>query len=237
MGNDCLIKLNHVGKHYSKSASSLFDIKNKLLNRQKAEGYWSLRDISLTIQKGETVAILGGNGSGKSTLLKVILGVTAPTEGSVEVRGRIGGLIELGAGFHKEMTGRENIYINGVVLGLKEKEIDALMDDIIAFAELEGYIDSPIKHYSSGMKVRLGFAIAIHVDSDIILLEEVLAVGDARFRKKAMNAIETYLQNKTIIFVSHSNQQVREICKKAIVLCVPSFRLTSEAHMYTGQYT
>jgi ABC-type polysaccharide/polyol phosphate transport system ATPase subunit len=217
--NEYVIKLSHVGKRYRKRVSKIFDFKDKFLRRESdGKEYWSLKDISLNVRQGDTLAILGGNGSGKSTLLKIILGVTAPTTGTVEVKGKIGGLIELGAGFHKEMTGRENIYINGVVLGLKEKEIDALMDDIIAYSELEEYIDSPIKQYSSGMKVRLGFSIAIHVQSDIILLDEVLAVGDARFRKKAMSSINSYLKDKTILFVSHSTSQVRSICEKAIVL-------------------
>lgn len=217
--NEYVIKLSHVGKRYRKRVSKIFDYKDKFLRRESGgKEYWSLKDISLNVRQGDTLAILGGNGSGKSTLLKIILGVTAPTTGTVEVKGKIGGLIELGAGFHKEMTGRENIYINGVVLGLKEKEIDALMDDIIAYSELEEYIDSPIKQYSSGMKVRLGFSIAIHVQSDIILLDEVLAVGDARFRKKAMSSIKSYLKDKTILFVSHSTSQVRNICEKAIVL-------------------
>jgi ABC-type polysaccharide/polyol phosphate transport system ATPase subunit len=217
--NDCVIRLENVGKLYPKQVTKLHSFKEKLLKKdQNLEGQWSLKDVSFDINAGESVAILGGNGSGKSTLLKVILGVTAPTTGSITVNGNIGGLIELGAGFHKELSGRENIYMNGVVLGLKEKEIDLIIDDIIEFAELENHIDKPIKQFSSGMKVRLGFSIAIHVKSDIVLLDEVLAVGDKHFRKKAIGAIKSYMKGRTVIFVSHSTHQVRRLCKKAIVL-------------------
>lgn len=216
---DFAIRLDRVGKLYQGNPTRLFSLRDKLLLRKKQnKGNWSLKDISLTIDKGESVAILGDNGSGKSTLLKIILGVTSPTEGEVNVNGKIGGLIELGAGFQKELSGRENIYINGVVLGLKEKEIDNILDEIIAFSELENHIDKPIKTYSSGMKIRLGFSIAIHVNTDIVLLDEVLAVGDKRFRKKALSAIRSYLKGKTIVFVSHSEHQVRAVCEKAIVL-------------------
>lgn len=217
--SECVVKVDHVGKLYPKHASKILSIKDRLFKTaSELEGQWSVKDVSFKINKGESVAILGDNGSGKSTLLKLILGVTAPTTGSITIKGKIGGLIELGAGFHKELTGRENIYMNGVVLGLKEKEIDRIIDQIIEFAELENHIDKPIKQYSSGMKVRLGFSIAIHVDADIILLDEVLAVGDKKFRIKAMKAIKSYLKGRTIIFVSHSTHQVKQICEKAIVL-------------------
>ncbi|WP_249870460.1 ABC transporter ATP-binding protein [Oceanobacillus saliphilus] len=214
---DYAIKLTKVGKIYK--TNRLLSTRDKLIfGKTKLNGKWSLKDISLTINKGESVAILGDNGSGKSTLLKIILGVTSPTEGEVIVNGKIGGLIELGAGFQKELSGRENIYMNGVVLGLKEKEIDEILDEIIEFSELEDHIDKPIKTYSSGMKVRLGFSIALHVNSDIVLLDEVLAVGDKRFRKKALRAIRSFLKGKTIVFVSHSAHQVKAVCEKAIVL-------------------
>ncbi|GAF64990.1 ABC transporter ATP-binding protein [Bacillus sp. TS-2] len=217
--NDYAIKAEKIGKLYNDQATKLHSLRDKLLKtNQNLKGQWSLKDVSFEINKGEAVAILGDNGCGKSTLLKVILGVTAPTTGNIKVKGKIGGLIELGAGFHKELSGRENIYMNGVVLGLKEKEIDLVIDEIIEFAELEEHIDKPIKYYSSGMKVRLGFSIAIHIDADIILLDEVLAVGDKRFKKKAMNAIQEFMKGKTIVFVSHSINQVKKICEKGIVL-------------------
>ncbi|WP_368658023.1 ABC transporter ATP-binding protein [Metabacillus halosaccharovorans] len=217
--NDIVIKLKNVGKQYPGEATKLLTLKNRLLKKSNnLEGQWSVKNVTLDINSGDSLAILGDNGSGKSTLLKLILGVTSPTTGSIAIKGKIGGLIELGAGFHKELSGRENIYMNGVVLGLKEKEIDNIIDDIIEFAELREHIDKPIKQYSSGMKVRLGFSIAIHVDADIILLDEVLAVGDKRFKQKAMEAIRSYLKDKTIIFVSHSTNQVRKLCEKGIVL-------------------
>ncbi|MDT8860323.1 ABC transporter ATP-binding protein [Alkalihalobacillus sp. MEB130] len=217
--NECVIRLENIGKLYPQQVTKLHSFKDRLIKKSNnLEGQWSLKDVSFDINAGESVAILGGNGSGKSTLLKVILGVTAPTTGSIMIDGKIGGLIELGAGFHKELSGRENIYMNGVVLGLKEKEIDLIIDDIIEFAELEDHVDKPIKQFSSGMKVRLGFSIAIHVDADIILLDEVLAVGDKRFRKKAMSAIKSYMKGKTIIFVSHNASQVKQLCDRAIVL-------------------
>ncbi|KGA96900.1 ABC transporter [Alkalihalobacillus alcalophilus ATCC 27647 = CGMCC 1.3604] len=214
-----VVEVKNIGKLYPKHATKILSLKDRYLKKERNfAGQWSVKDVSFNIQKGDSVAILGDNGSGKSTLLKLILGVTAPTTGSIVVNGKIGGLIELGAGFHKELSGRENIYMNGVVLGLKEKEIDQLIDQIIEFAELKDHIDKPIKQYSSGMKVRLGFSIAIHVESDIILLDEVLAVGDKRFKKKALAAVKSYLKGKTIIFVSHSTHQVKQICQKAIVL-------------------
>lgn len=212
------IQVNNVGKTFKPQLSNIFTVGKRLFSKERNEGHRSLQDISFDIEPGESVAILGDNGSGKSTLLKIILGVTSPTYGTVTINGKIGGLIELGAGFQKELSGRENIYMNGVVLGLKEKEIDEVIDDIIEFSELEDHIDKPIKQYSSGMKVRLGFSIAIHVKSDIVLLDEVLAVGDKRFRKKALQAIKTYLKGKTIIFVSHSTHQVKQLCEKAVVL-------------------
>ncbi|MFC0471057.1 ABC transporter ATP-binding protein [Halalkalibacter kiskunsagensis] len=218
---DYAIRLTGVGKRYSKTGkiTIMKELKKNLLKKETKKDYhWPLRDVTLTIDRGESIAVIGGNGSGKSTLLKLILGVTAPTEGDIDINGSIGGLIELGAGFHKEMTGRENIYINGAVLGLSSDEVDEVMDEIIEFSELEDYIDMPIKMYSSGMKVRLGFSIAIHIDTEIVLLDEVLAVGDASFRKKALKAIKEFLKGKTIVFVSHSNSQVKDICTKGIVV-------------------
>ncbi|MYL36435.1 ABC transporter ATP-binding protein [Halobacillus litoralis] len=216
--NNYAIEVDQVGKIFKPQPATIFSFRKRLFSKEANPGHQSLQDISFNVSPGESVAILGDNGSGKSTLLKIILGVTSPSEGEVVINGKIGGLIELGAGFQKELSGRENIYMNGVVLGMKEKEIDEVIDDIIAFSELENHIDKPIKQYSSGMKVRLGFSIAIHVKSDIVLLDEVLAVGDKRFRKKAMQAIKTYLDGKTIIFVSHSTHQVRQLCKKGVVL-------------------
>ncbi|WP_079478047.1 ABC transporter ATP-binding protein [Halobacillus salinus] len=210
--NEVAIKVDNVRKSFPESPLSYFS------RKKNGNGHVTLDNVSLTINKGDSVAILGDNGSGKSTLLKLILGVTAPTNGNITVNGKIGGLIELGAGFHKELTGRENIYINGVVLGLKEKQIDDIINDIIDFSELGKHIDKPVKNYSSGMRIRLGFSIALHVESDIVLLDEVLAVGDKRFREKALKAVKGYLKGKTIVFVSHSKDQVKQVCDKGVVL-------------------
>ena len=185
-----------------------------------AEGFWALKDLNFEIKQGERVGIIGKNGAGKSTLLKILSQITAPTEGSLKIRGRIASLLEVGTGFHQEMTGRENIYLNGAILGMKKKEIDKKLDEIIAFSEIEQHIDTPVKRYSSGMYVRLAFAIAAHLDSDILIADEVLAVGDAAFQKKAigkMNELSTG-EGRTVLFVSHNMKQVKNLCSRGIVL-------------------
>ena len=185
-----------------------------------AEGFWALKDLNFEIKRGERVGIIGKNGAGKSTLLKILSQITAPTEGSLKIRGRIASLLEVGTGFHQEMTGRENIYLNGAILGMKKKEIDKKIDEIIAFSEIEQHIDTPVKRYSSGMYVRLAFAIAAHLDSDILIADEVLAVGDAAFQKKAigkMNDLSTG-EGRTVLFVSHQMNAVKQLCNRGIVL-------------------
>ncbi len=185
-----------------------------------AEGFWALKDLNFEIKQGERVGIIGKNGAGKSTLLKILSQITAPTEGSLKIRGRIASLLEVGTGFHQEMTGRENIYLNGAILGMKKKEIDKKIDEIIAFSEIEQHIDTPVKRYSSGMYVRLAFAIAAHLDSDILIADEVLAVGDAAFQKKAigkMNDLSTG-EGRTVLFVSHQMNAVKQLCNRGIVL-------------------
>ncbi|XEC95259.1 polysaccharide ABC transporter ATP-binding protein [Paenibacillus tarimensis] len=216
------IELVDVGKKFFKGSGSnrLRDIIQNYILKRKIESndFWALENINFHIDKGETLGIIGANGAGKSTLLKIISGVMVPTCGKVEINGTVGGLIELGAGFHSELTGRENIYINGSILGLKEKEISERIDQIINFSGLNSFIDTPIKKYSSGMKVRLGFAIAITIDTDIVLMDEVLSVGDAAFRKRAMHVLETYMKEKAIIFVSHNMDQIKTVCDNCIVL-------------------
>jgi ABC-2 type transport system ATP-binding protein len=180
---------------------------------------WALRDISFEVAEGQTVGILGRNGSGKSTLLKCICGVLQPTNGQVVVEGKLAGLLELGAGFQPDLTGRQNIYLNGSLLGLSRVDIDRVFDDIVAFAELEQFIDQQVKFYSSGMYVRLGFAVAINVDPDVLVIDEVLAVGDERFQRKCLDRVRQFqVEGRTIIFVTHSPDQVRSICDKAVVL-------------------
>jgi ABC-2 type transport system ATP-binding protein len=185
----------------------------------RAEDFWALRDVSAEVADGQTVGLLGANGSGKTTLLKIIGGILRPTEGRVVTRGRIAALLELGAGFHPELTGRENVYLNASILGLSKKETDRHFDDIVAFAELEEFIDNQVKFYSSGMFVRLGFAVAVHVDPQILLVDEVLAVGDEAFQRKCVNRVREFQQEgRTIVFVTHAVPLVQRICDRAILL-------------------
>jgi ABC-type polysaccharide/polyol phosphate transport system ATPase subunit len=188
-------------------------------NNRSREEFWALRDVSFAVEQGETVGIIGPNGAGKSTLLKLAARVIEPTSGRIAVRGRIGALLELGAGFHPDLTGRENIYLNGSILGLSRAEIRRRLDDIIGFAELERFIDVPVKHYSSGMYVRLGFSIAVHTDPEILLVDEVLAVGDQSFQFKCLQRIEKMRESGvSILFVSHNLDIVRRLCRQAIWL-------------------
>ena len=183
------------------------------------EELWALKDVSFAVERGKTVGIIGPNGSGKSTVLKLITRILEPTSGQVIVQGRVSALIELGAGFHPDLTGRENVYLNGSLLGFSRKEMKAKFDSIVEFSELEKFIDVPIKHYSSGMHMRLGFAVAIHVDPDVLLIDEILAVGDQAFQNKCLNKIgELKSQGVTIIFVSHDLEAVRSLCDRAIWL-------------------
>lgn len=184
------------------------------------EGFWALKDLNFEIHQGDRVGIIGKNGAGKSTLLKILSRITAPTEGSVKIKGRVASLLEVGTGFHGELTGRENIYLNGAILGMKRREVTRKMDEIIAFSEIEHHIDTPVKRYSSGMYVRLAFAVAAHLESEILIADEVLAVGDAAFQKKAlgkMNDLATG-EGRTVLFVSHNMNQVKNLCSKGLVL-------------------
>lgn len=178
---------------------------------------WALRDVSMSIQSGEVVGIIGRNGAGKSTLLKVLSNITRPTSGMVRVQGRVASLLEVGTGFHEELTGRENIFLNGSILGMRKNEIEAKLDAIIAFAGVERFIDTPIKRYSSGMRLRLGFAVAAHLDPDVLIIDEVLAVGDAGFQKKCLSAMEDLRQGgRTVLFVSHNMAAVEHLCSRGI---------------------
>lgn len=187
--------------------------------RRHKKDFWALRDVSLDIHAGETIGLIGHNGSGKSTLLKVIGGIIEPTSGTVEERGRLAALLELGAGFHPDLTGRENVFLNAAVLGLSRKETEAQFDDIVAFAAIGDFIDTQVKFYSSGMYVRLAFAVAVHTDPDVLLVDEVLAVGDEAFQRKCMDRIRDFQhQGRTIILVSHSLDQVVDLCGRCILL-------------------
>src|SRR5271165_3860177 len=169
-----------------------------------ANHFWALRNVSFEMKEGEVLGLIGRNGAGKTTLLKILSRVTQPTEGSAEIRGRVGSLLEVGTGFHPELTGRENTYLNGAILGMGKKEITSKFDEIVAFAEVADFIDTPIKHYSSGMQMRLAFAVAAHLDPEVLFIDEVLAVGDAQFQKKCLGKMEEVSrEGRTIIFVSH----------------------------------
>jgi len=187
--------------------------------REQCEPFWALRDISFAVERGEALGLIGPNGSGKSTLLRLIARTLYPTKGEIIVRGRVAPMIELGVGFHHELTGQENIYLNASLYGLTRREVDRIYRDIVEFSELEGFIDVPVKNYSMGMKARLGFSVAVHLDPDILLIDEVLAVGDERFQKKCLERMMGFRErNKTIVFVSHSTEAVKKLCDRACLL-------------------
>ncbi len=180
---------------------------------------WALKDVSFEIQPGEVVGIIGPNGAGKSTLLRVLSRITEPTEGEVRIHGRVGSLLEVGTGFHPELTGRENIYLNGAILGMQKEEVNRKFDEIVAFAEVEKFLDTPVKRYSSGMYVRLAFAVAAHLESDILLVDEVLAVGDAAFQKKCLGKMgDVAHQGRTVLFVSHNMPSITMLCNRALLI-------------------
>lgn len=215
------IIFENVTKHFFKQEDrTLKELIPSLLKGSKpGEFIDALKNINLEIKKGDIVGVLGRNGAGKSTFLKIIASVTKPTEGKVIVEGKIAPLIELGAGFHPQLTGRENIYLNGSIFGLSKKEIDAVFDDIVAFAELKKFIDTPVKHYSSGMYMRLGFSVAVHVPFDILLTDEILAVGDTEFQEKCIKKMISFKkEGKIIIFVSHALETVAAFCNKGLLI-------------------
>ncbi|WEK62692.1 MAG: ABC transporter ATP-binding protein [Candidatus Microbacterium colombiense] len=201
-------------------AFSLKDTVVSWIKRRKLTSeFEALRGVDVTIGEGESVAILGFNGSGKSTLLKLISGVMEPDAGEVLTRGRVAGLIEVGAGFHPELSGRENVFLNAAILGMKRHEIEARYDEIVAFSEIEQFIDQEVKHYSSGMFMRLAFSVAIHVELDVLLVDEILSVGDAPFREKCRLKFEQLIsEGKTLVVVSHDMEMVRELCGRGIVI-------------------
>ena len=221
--SDKILRVENVSMKFNLSKEKHDSVKEYFIALMKKElvynEFWALTDVSFELERGDRLGILGFNGAGKSTLLKVIAGVFRPTKGSVERSGVIAPLIELGAGFDPQYTGMENIYLYGACLGYSHKFIDDKLDDIIGFSELKDFIDVPLKNYSSGMKARLGFAIATVVEPDILILDEVLSVGDAKFKKKSEDRLLKLLdKGVTVLFVSHSTEQVRRICNKALIL-------------------
>src|SRR6266571_4717136 len=180
---------------------------------------WALKNLNLEIQEGELVGIIGRNGAGKSTLLKILSRITKPTKGRVEMKGRVGSLLEVGTGFHPDLTGRENIFLNGAILGMRKAEIERKFAEIVRFAEIEEFIDTPVKHYSSGMYVRLGFAVAAHMEPEILIVDEVLAVGDVQFQRKCLGKLDDVARSgRTVLFVSHNMAAIQRLCTSAILL-------------------
>ncbi|HIH03268.1 MAG TPA: ABC transporter ATP-binding protein [Methanoregulaceae archaeon] len=235
MTDDIAIRVNRLGKKYKISHNTAAyktlgeTITNAVKNpirRLKGEGlsrsteeFWALKDISFEVEQGEVLGIIGRNGAGKSTLLKILSRITTPTEGTVEVHGRVGSLLEVGTGFHPELSGRENIYLSGSILGMKRTEIDAKFDEIVKFAEMEKFLDTPVKRYSSGMYVRLGFAVAAHLEPEILIVDEVLAVGDAKFQQKCLGKMsDVAKEGRTVLFVSHNMKAVSSLCQTGLLL-------------------
>lgn len=218
-----VLKVNQVGMRFNLSVEKVDNLKEyviKFIKRElKFQEFWALKEVSFELKKGERIGILGFNGAGKSTLLKIIAGVLKPTEGSIEIKGKIVPLLELGAGFDSQYTGKENIFLYGAVLGYSKEFLQEKYNEIVEFSELGEFINVPIKNYSSGMKARLGFSIATIVEPEILILDEVLSVGDAKFRKKSEAKIKSMMKNGiTVLFVSHSLEQVKRLCDKAIIL-------------------
>jgi ABC-2 type transport system ATP-binding protein len=221
MGSSPVIQVTDVSKKFviRKDKSLKERLVNSRRSRAHAEEFWALRDINLEIDAGHTLGLIGGNGSGKSTLLKIIGGILSPTTGYVARRGRLAALLELGAGFHGDLTGRENVYLNASILGLSRAQTDQYFSSIVDFSGIEQFIDTQVKFYSSGMYVRLAFAVAIHVDPEILLVDEVLAVGDEPFQRKCLDRIKQFQQDgRTIILVTHSLEQVRQMCDRVVLL-------------------
>jgi ABC-type polysaccharide/polyol phosphate transport system ATPase subunit len=216
------LSLTHVSKRYRirrESDDAGNSWMSKLASLTRKEDFWALKDVSFDVQRGEALGIIGHNGAGKSTILKLLSRITTPTVGEIMINGRLSALIEVGSGFHPELTGRENVYLNGSILGMRRREITEKLDSIVSFAELRQFIDTPVKRYSSGMYVRLGFSIAAHLDPDILLLDEVLAVGDEAFQQKCIQRItELKKTGTTIVFISHDLRAVQQLCDRVILL-------------------
>jgi ABC-2 type transport system ATP-binding protein len=221
MGAPDIVRIEGVSKRFVLLRDK--SVKERLLNvsatKAHRQEFWALRDIDLTVSAGTTLGLVGHNGSGKSTLLKVVGGILQPTTGSVSRRGRLAALLELGAGFHPDLTGRENVYLNAALLGLSRRDTRAAFDQIVAFSGVEDFIDTAVKFYSSGMYVRLAFAVAVHVDPDLLLIDEVLAVGDEAFQAKCLDKIREFQrEGRTIVLVSHASKQVEDLCDRVAVL-------------------
>jgi lipopolysaccharide transport system ATP-binding protein len=231
-----IIKIENLGKQYHIGAGGIPAVRyvtlrdslekvfrSRFMGRQRRSGdgetIWAIKDITFDVMPGEVVGIIGKNGSGKSTLLRVLSRITEPTTGRVQLYGRVGSLLEVGTGFHPDLTGRENIYLNGAILGMKRREIERQFDAIVDFAEVEKFIDTPVKHFSSGMYVRLAFAVAAHLNPDILMVDEVLAVGDGAFQKKCLGKMDDVTKTgRTVVLVSHSMDMITKLCQNVVLL-------------------
>ena len=224
------IRVEGLGKHYRLGEHHSFgSLRETLVNRLRTLGrrpptgeapsIWALRDVSFEVEQGEAIGIIGRNGAGKSTLLKVLSRITEPTEGRAEIRGRVGSLLEVGTGFHPELTGRENIYLNGAIIGMKRHEIQRKFDQIVAFSNVEKFLDTPVKRYSSGMQIRLAFSVAAHMEPDILLVDEVLAVGDLEFQRRCLGRMnEVAAAGRTVVFVSHNLAAIKRLCNRGMLI-------------------
>lgn len=224
--------------HIMHAAGRLLGRGNGEMRRPQNEEFWALKDISFDVQQGEVLGVIGPNGSGKSTLLKILTRITEPTEGEVRLKGRVASLLEVGTGFHQELTGRENIYMNGAILGMTRAEINAKFDEIVAFAGVDKFLDTPVKRYSSGMRVRLGFAVAAHLEPEILLVDEVLAVGDVAFQKKCVGKMEDVAnQGRTVLFVSHNMAAIARLCSRAMLLNAGAVEDIGDVASVTRRYS
>ena len=214
------IRIDGISKMFRLFRERPTSLKQRLLvSRSRSEEFWALRDVSIDIEDGSSMGLIGHNGSGKTTLLKCIAGILRPTSGTIRYQGRLAALLELGAGFHPDLTGRENVYLNASFLGLSRRETDRIFDDVVAFAELEDFMDNQVKFYSSGMLVRLGFAVAVHVDPEVLLIDEVLAVGDESFQRRCLDRVRRFqAEGRTIVLVTHALDVVRDVCDDAVML-------------------
>ena len=226
--SDVAIKVENLSKKYTIGVKSSSSLRETLVSKwdmltgkkkEETEEFWALKDVSFGVKKGEVLGIIGKNGAGKSTLLKILSRITEPTSGRAEISGRVSSLLEVGTGFHPELTGRENIFLNGTILGMTRKEVKAKFDEIVDFSGVEKFIDTPVKHYSSGMYVRLAFAVAAHLEPEILIIDEVLAVGDAEFQKKCLGKMDAVAkEGRTVLFVSHNMGAVNSLCSNCILL-------------------
>jgi homopolymeric O-antigen transport system ATP-binding protein len=236
MSSEVLVRVRGLSKAYRIYGRPEDRLKELLLRRPYHEEFWAVRDVELTVSRGETVGLIGRNGSGKSTLLQLICGTVRPSRGEVEVRGRVGALLELGAGFNPEFTGRENVWVNAAVLGLTDGEIAARFEAIAAFAGIGAYMDQPVKHYSSGMFARLAFAVCAHVDADVLVVDEALSVGDGAFRQKCIRFLNEFRRRGAVLFVSHDSGMVTTLCDRVLWLECGVVRAAGEARDVCRQY-